>query len=147
MIKLQINGKPRTFDVPGDMPLLWVLRGELGLNGTKYGCGMALCGACTVHLDGEAVRSCVTPLSAAAAKEVTTIEGLAGRECAGRRDQAGQRDAEHQPARGERRGLQESAARERGGGGGAVGGGGHGRAPQALRMSAAAVLIAALMRP
>jgi isoquinoline 1-oxidoreductase alpha subunit len=77
MIKLRVNGRDRTVDVSPDTPLLWVLRETLGLTGTKYGCGMALCGACTVHLDGEAVRSCVTPLTRAAGKEVTTIEGLA----------------------------------------------------------------------
>ena len=76
MIKLKVNGKPREVDVSPDMPLLWVLRETLGLTGTKYGCGMAQCGACTVHLEGEAVRSCVTPVSRAAGKEITTIEGL-----------------------------------------------------------------------
>jgi isoquinoline 1-oxidoreductase alpha subunit len=76
MIKLKVNRKDRTVDVSPDTPLLWVLRETLGLTGTKFGCGMALCGACTVHLDGEAVRSCVTPVSRAAGKEVTTIEGL-----------------------------------------------------------------------
>jgi isoquinoline 1-oxidoreductase alpha subunit len=77
MVKLKVNGKDRTVDVSPDTPLLWVLRETLGLTGTKFGCGMALCGACTVHLDGEAVRSCVTPVSRAAGKAVTTIEGLA----------------------------------------------------------------------
>jgi isoquinoline 1-oxidoreductase alpha subunit len=77
MVKLKVNGKDRTVDASADTPLLWVLRETLGLTGTKFGCGMALCGACTVHLDGEAVRSCVTPVSRAAGKEVTTIEGLA----------------------------------------------------------------------
>ena len=76
MIDLLINGTSRTVDVAPEMPLLWVLRDELGLTGTKYGCGMALCGACTVHLDGVAVRSCSTPVSAAAGKKITTIEGL-----------------------------------------------------------------------
>ncbi len=76
MIQLQINGTSRQVDVAPEMPLLWVLRDELGLTGTKYGCGMALCGACTVHLDGVAIRSCVTPVSAAAGKKITTIEGL-----------------------------------------------------------------------
>jgi aerobic-type carbon monoxide dehydrogenase small subunit (CoxS/CutS family) len=76
MIKLKVNRKDHAVDVSPDTPLLWVLRENLGLTGTKFGCGMALCGACTVHLDGEAVRSCVTPLSRAAGKEVTTIEGL-----------------------------------------------------------------------
>jgi aerobic-type carbon monoxide dehydrogenase small subunit (CoxS/CutS family) len=79
MIPLVVNGSPRTLDVAPDKPLLWVLREELGLTGTKYGCGMALCGACTVHLDGQPVRACVTPLSAAAGKRVTTIEGLSAR--------------------------------------------------------------------
>ena len=73
---LTVNGKPSTVDVSPDMPLLWVLRDTLGLTGTKFGCGHALCGACTVHLDGEATRSCVTPVSEAAGKKITTIEGL-----------------------------------------------------------------------
>lgn len=77
MVELQVNGKARSVDVRPDTPLLWVLRESLGLTGTKFGCGMAQCGACTVHLDGEAVRSCVTPVSRAAGKQVTTIEGLA----------------------------------------------------------------------
>ena len=72
----KVNGKSATVDVPPDMPLLWVLRDVLNLKGTKYGCGMAQCGACTVHLGGEAIRSCVTPVSKAAGGEVTTIEGL-----------------------------------------------------------------------
>ena len=76
MIKLKVNRKAQSVDVNPDTPLLWVLRENLGLTGTKFGCGMALCGACTVHLDGQAVRSCVTPVSRAAGKEVTTIEGL-----------------------------------------------------------------------
>jgi aerobic-type carbon monoxide dehydrogenase small subunit (CoxS/CutS family) len=76
MITLKVNGKDSTIDVSPDTPLLWVLRESLGLTGTKFGCGMAQCGACTVHLDGEAVRSCVTPVSRAAGREVTTIEGL-----------------------------------------------------------------------
>ena len=76
MINLNLNGKKVDVDVDTDMPLLWVLRDVLGLTGTKYGCGMALCGACTVHLDGEPVRSCVTPVSAASGKRITTIEGL-----------------------------------------------------------------------
>ncbi len=73
---MTVNGESRTVDVPADMPLLWVLRDILNLTGTKYGCGMALCGACTVHLDGEAVRSCQMPISAVEGKTVTTIEGL-----------------------------------------------------------------------
>lgn len=76
MTRLQINGQTRELDVPDDTPLLWVLRDELGMTGTKFGCGMALCGACTVHLDGTAIRSCVTPVSVAAGKSVSTIEGM-----------------------------------------------------------------------
>jgi isoquinoline 1-oxidoreductase alpha subunit len=76
---IQINGKPTTVQADPDTPILWLLRGELGLTGTKFGCGMALCGACTVHMDGEPVRSCVTPLAAVGARAVTTIEGLEGR--------------------------------------------------------------------
>jgi aerobic-type carbon monoxide dehydrogenase small subunit (CoxS/CutS family) len=76
VITLTVNGKSQSVDAAPDTPLLWVLRDSIGLTGTKFGCGMALCGACTVHLDGEAVRSCVTPLSAVANRKVTTIEGL-----------------------------------------------------------------------
>jgi isoquinoline 1-oxidoreductase alpha subunit len=76
MTVLQINGKTTKVDAPDDTPLLWVLRDHVGLTGTKFGCGMALCGACTVHLDGAPVRSCITPISAAAGKKVTTIEGI-----------------------------------------------------------------------
>ena len=76
MITLNLNGRNTRLDVDEDMPLLWVLRDIVGLTGTKYGCGMALCGACTVHLEGAPVRSCVTPVSAASGKRVTTIEGL-----------------------------------------------------------------------
>ena len=76
MIRLEINGRRRDVDVPGETPLLWTLRDEMGLTGTKFGCGMALCGACTVHVDGQAVRSCLTPISAVANKKVVTIEGL-----------------------------------------------------------------------
>ena len=76
MITLVVNGKPQRVDSAPDLPLLWAIREDLGLTGTKYGCGMALCGACTVHLDGTPIRSCVTPISAAAGKKVTTIEGL-----------------------------------------------------------------------
>lgn len=76
MIKLRVNKKEHTVDVSPDTPLLWVIRENLQLTGTKFGCGMALCGACTVHLNGEAVRSCVTPVSRAAGGAVTTIEGL-----------------------------------------------------------------------
>jgi aerobic-type carbon monoxide dehydrogenase small subunit (CoxS/CutS family) len=73
---LVVNGKAHAIDVASDTPLLWVLRDTLGLTGTKYGCGMGLCGACTVHLDGEAVRSCQTPVGTVGAKRITTIEGL-----------------------------------------------------------------------
>lgn len=76
MITLNINGEDRQYDGDGDMPLLWFLRDLLGLTGTKYGCGKGLCGSCTVHLDGEAVRSCVVTVAAAAGRAVTTIEGL-----------------------------------------------------------------------
>ena len=76
MISLTVNGKAVQYDGDPSMPLLWFLRDVQGLTGTKFGCGVAQCGACTVHLDGEAVRSCVTPVSRAAGKEVTTIEGL-----------------------------------------------------------------------
>jgi isoquinoline 1-oxidoreductase alpha subunit len=76
-MKVRVNGTERTLDVDPEMPLLWVLRDILGLTGTKYGCGEALCGSCTVHLDGHAVRACVTPISRAEGKDVTTIEGLA----------------------------------------------------------------------
>jgi isoquinoline 1-oxidoreductase alpha subunit len=76
MIQLTVNGKARRFEGDPDMPLLWFLRDELELTGTKFGCGMGLCGACTVHVNGEAARSCLTPMSAAAGKTITTIEGL-----------------------------------------------------------------------
>jgi isoquinoline 1-oxidoreductase alpha subunit len=76
MIQLNINGKSQQVDVEPETPLLWVIREQVGLTGTKYGCGVAECGACTVHIDGEPVRSCVLPVSRAAGKRVTTIEGL-----------------------------------------------------------------------
>lgn len=76
MLKLTINGQSHEIDVADDTPLLWVLRDTLGMTGTKYGCGMALCGACTVHIDGAATRSCVTPVAAVAGRSITTIEGL-----------------------------------------------------------------------
>src|ERR1700730_7016201 len=75
---IEVNHEKRTVDVDGDMPLLWVLRDELNLKGSKFGCGAALCGACTVHLDGQAVRSCITPISSVGAAAVATIEGVAG---------------------------------------------------------------------
>ena len=76
MVSIKINGISRQFDGSPDMPLLWYVRDELELTGSKFGCGMALCGACTMHVDGSAVRACVTPVSFADGKEVTTIEGL-----------------------------------------------------------------------
>jgi aerobic-type carbon monoxide dehydrogenase small subunit (CoxS/CutS family) len=75
-IRLFVNGRATSVDAPAEMPLLWVLRDLLDLKGTKYGCGMSVCGMCTVHVDGEATRSCVTPISAVEGKKVTTIEGL-----------------------------------------------------------------------
>jgi isoquinoline 1-oxidoreductase alpha subunit len=76
MIRLDVNGKRYNVDVPGETPLLWALRDELGLTGSKFGCGMALCGACTVHVDGQAVRSCMMPISAVVSKKITTIEAV-----------------------------------------------------------------------
>jgi isoquinoline 1-oxidoreductase alpha subunit len=76
MATLNINGTDTALDVPDDMPLLWTLRDVAGLTGTKFGCGVALCGACTVHLDGQAIRACVTPVSAAAGKKIVTIEAV-----------------------------------------------------------------------
>jgi aerobic-type carbon monoxide dehydrogenase small subunit (CoxS/CutS family) len=75
-ITFTLNGKAQTVDVSPDMPLLWVLRDTLNMTGTKFGCGMALCGACTVHINGEATRSCITPISSVTGKKITTIEGL-----------------------------------------------------------------------
>src|SRR5690348_8544726 len=75
-IQFTLNGKPQAVNVNPEMPLLWVLRDELAMTGTKFGCGMALCGACTVHIDGQPTRSCITPISMVAGKPVTTIEGL-----------------------------------------------------------------------
>jgi isoquinoline 1-oxidoreductase alpha subunit len=76
MVSLTVNGKRHDVDVASDMPLLWVIRDTIGLTGTKFGCGLSQCGACTVHLDGQPTRSCVTPVSSVGAKKVTTIEGL-----------------------------------------------------------------------
>ena len=76
MATFQLNGRSVTAKSPDDTPLLWVIRDEIGLKGTKFGCGIAQCGACTVHLDGKAIRSCVTPVAAVAGKSITTIEGL-----------------------------------------------------------------------
>ncbi|HEX5091259.1 MAG TPA: (2Fe-2S)-binding protein [Burkholderiales bacterium] len=86
-MELDVNGKTLSVDAEPDMPLLWALRDKLDLTGTKFGCGMALCGACTVHVEGEAIRSCVTPVSAVAGKKIRTIEGVAASE-AGRAVQA-----------------------------------------------------------
>jgi len=76
MISVNVNGKEESIDIPPETPLLWVVRDSLGLTGTKFGCGAALCGACTVHVNGEAVRSCVTPVKDVVGRKVTTIEGL-----------------------------------------------------------------------
>jgi isoquinoline 1-oxidoreductase alpha subunit len=76
MVSITVNGKPQSFDGDPEMPLLWYLRDVLQMTGTKFGCGMALCGACTVHLDGAAIRACQTPMRAVAGKKITTIEGL-----------------------------------------------------------------------
>jgi len=76
MVSFVVNGNPASVDMPADTPLLWALRDHLGLTGTKFGCGMAQCGACTVHVNGTPTRSCITPISAVAGKKVTTIEGL-----------------------------------------------------------------------
>jgi isoquinoline 1-oxidoreductase subunit alpha len=78
MATLDINGKRQSVDVPDETPLLWVLRDEIGLTGSKFGCGMALCGACTVHVDGRPVRSCITPIAAVASSKIVTIEAIGG---------------------------------------------------------------------
>ena len=91
MATLSINGESRTLDVPDDMPLLWVLRDVVGLTGTKFGCGVALCGACTVHVDGAPTRACVTPVSAVAGKQIVTIEAIE-QNPVGQRVQAAWRD-------------------------------------------------------
>ena len=78
MLSLKVNGRSLSVDAPDDMPLLWVIRDILGMTGTKFGCGIAQCGACTVHIDGEATRSCITPVSDVAGKSVTTIEAIGG---------------------------------------------------------------------
>ena len=87
MTKLNVNGKQYNIDAPGDTPLLWALRDRIGLTGTKFGCGMALCGACTVHIDGEAARSCITPISAVGTRKITTIEAV-GSDAVGKAVQA-----------------------------------------------------------
>ena len=88
MIVLTINGQETQVDVPDNMPLLWVLRDVIGLTGTKFGCGIAQCGACTVHLDGQAIRSCVLPVAGAVGKQITTIEGIGKTEVGKRVQQA-----------------------------------------------------------
>src|SRR4026209_722253 len=90
-ISFTVNGQRQSVDVAPQMPLLWVLRDLAGLTGTKFGCGMGLCGACTVHLDGRAIRSCITPISAAIGKQVTRIEGV-GADAVGRQVQQAWRD-------------------------------------------------------
>ena len=85
---LRINGEARSIDAPGDMPVLWVLRDLLGMTGTKFGCGIAQCGACTVHVDGKAVRSCLLPIGAVEGKAITTIEGVGASEVGARVQQA-----------------------------------------------------------
>jgi isoquinoline 1-oxidoreductase alpha subunit len=87
MARLNVNGKQYDVELPPDTPLLWVLRDEIGLTGTKFGCGMALCGACTVHVDGQAVRACVTPVSALEGKKVVTVEAI-GEDATGKAVQA-----------------------------------------------------------
>ena len=82
MVKLSVNGEERELEIAEDTPLLWAIRDELGLTGTKFGCGMALCGACTVHVDGVPTRSCVTPAAAVEGSEITTIEGVSGKAAA-----------------------------------------------------------------
>ncbi len=78
MTRIQVNGQSQEVNVPENMPLLWVLRDEFGMTGTKFGCGMAVCGACTVHMDGQPIRACVTPVSAVAGRAISTIEGIEG---------------------------------------------------------------------
>ncbi|MFI0415189.1 MAG: (2Fe-2S)-binding protein [Candidatus Thiodiazotropha sp.] len=92
MIQLTINGSKQSLDIDPGMPLLWALRNHMGLTGTKFGCGIAQCGSCTIHLDGEPVRSCITPVSEATGKEITTIEGL--KSPAGKAVQAAWRELE-----------------------------------------------------
>src|SRR5258705_81112 len=96
MLTLTINGSAHEVDVPADMPLLWVLRDVVGLTGTKFGCGISACGACTVHLDGQPIRSCITPVAAGAGKQITTLEGI-GDTPAGKRAQQAWMDLEGLP--------------------------------------------------
>ncbi len=94
MITLNVNGRPRDLDIPDDMPLLWTLRDVLSMTGTKFGCGMGLCGACTIHIDGQPTRSCVTPVSSAVGKRIVTIEAI-GSTPAGKKIQYLSRRAHH----------------------------------------------------
>jgi isoquinoline 1-oxidoreductase alpha subunit len=87
MVKLNVNGRSLDVDVPADMPLLWTLRDVLAMTGTKFGCGQGLCGACTIHIDGQPTRSCITPVSAAVGKRITTVEAI-GATAAGKKVQA-----------------------------------------------------------
>ena len=87
MVTINVNGRPRDLDIPDDMPLLWTLRDVLSMTGTKFGCGMGLCGACTIHVDGQPTRSCVTPVSSAVGKRIVTIEAI-GSTPAGKKIQA-----------------------------------------------------------
>jgi isoquinoline 1-oxidoreductase subunit alpha len=89
MTKLQINGQEHDLDVPDDMPLLWALRDVVGLTGTKFGCGVALCGACTVHLDGRPIRSCITPVATVVGKKITTVEAIGETESGAKIQRAG----------------------------------------------------------
>jgi isoquinoline 1-oxidoreductase alpha subunit len=91
MLSLSINGQPHELDVTDDMPLLWAVRDVVGLTGTKFGCGVAMCGACTVHVDGQPTRACVTPVSAAVGKKITTIEAIS-KDPVGQRVQAAWRE-------------------------------------------------------
>ena len=84
MITLNVNGKARQLDIPDDMPLLWTLRDVMGMTGTKFGCGAGLCGACTIHIDGQPTRSCITPVSAAVGKRVVTIEAIGNTSAGGK---------------------------------------------------------------
>jgi isoquinoline 1-oxidoreductase alpha subunit len=110
-ITIKVNGVDRTVDVDGDTPLLWVLRDVLGMTGTKFGCGMALCGACTVHIDGAATRSCVTPIDSIGASKITTIEAI-GETAAGAKIQKAWLDHEYQISEGvTRMGIERSRYR------------------------------------
>ena len=117
MITLNVNGKSRDLDIPGDMPLLWTLRDVLSMTGTKFGCGMGLCGACTIHIDGQPTRSCITPVSAAAGKRITTIEAIgatsAGKTDPGRLARAGRAAVRLLPVRPDHVGKRAARRRSR----------------------------------